>query len=218
MDEKPNAAEPVETRSRRRRRDSPCRIFPAVVLGCLIRGELRIVLCPGDGNADGGAQWNFPIDQIPFELRMPNTPLWVEINRDASPARIWRRDNTDDPWRSWPPILQRTDNGAADYRQGIMSLLHTILRASLEFLHLRDTPEQQAAKIKLAQDHPDCTAVDRRTLRTEPDRFIVAVFYEQRGVIVRPVRYRLYAVSNDYQRVSELPCGPESPYWIKGRK
>jgi hypothetical protein len=55
-------------------------------------------------------------------------------------------------------------------------------------------------------------------LRKEPDRFVVAVFYEQRGVITMPDPYRLYAVSNDYQRVSELPCGPESPYWIKGRK
>ncbi len=66
--------------------------IPAVVFACLIPGELRIVLFPGVGLADGGAPRDVPLEQVPFELRLPNTPLWVQLNRDMHIVRIWRRE------------------------------------------------------------------------------------------------------------------------------
>jgi hypothetical protein len=49
----------------------------AEVLGCLRPGELRIVVLPGYGLADGGAHWDVPLAIVPFECRMPNTLLWI---------------------------------------------------------------------------------------------------------------------------------------------
>jgi len=38
---------------------------PARVFGCLKDGELRIVLCPGNGLADGGIPRDVPIANVP---------------------------------------------------------------------------------------------------------------------------------------------------------
>ena len=48
---------------------------PAVVFARLLPCELRIIVRPGAGLADGGAPWNVPVELIPPELRMPNTAL-----------------------------------------------------------------------------------------------------------------------------------------------
>ena len=61
---------------------------PAEVFACLIPGELRITLLPGVGLANGGA----PIGLEPFELRMPNTRLWVRLDDDMNVTRAWRRE------------------------------------------------------------------------------------------------------------------------------
>jgi hypothetical protein len=65
---------------------------PAVVLACNIPGENRIVLHPGVGLANGGAPRDVPLDLVPPELRLPNTPLWVQLDDAMGVVRVWRRD------------------------------------------------------------------------------------------------------------------------------
>lgn len=66
--------------------------MPAVVFGSLLRGELRIVVFPGVGLADGGATWNIAVNDIPIELRLPNTLLWLELDDNFKIIRAWRRE------------------------------------------------------------------------------------------------------------------------------
>jgi hypothetical protein len=65
---------------------------PAVVFASLIPDEVRIILFPGVGLAEGGAPRDVPTTLIPFELRMPNTPLWVQLDDDMNIVRVWRRE------------------------------------------------------------------------------------------------------------------------------
>ena len=65
---------------------------PAVVFGCLLPREIRIVLHPGAGIADGGAPLDVPVERIPLELRMPNTTLWIHFDEDWNILRVWRRE------------------------------------------------------------------------------------------------------------------------------
>lgn len=64
---------------------------PAIVFACLLPGELRIVVHPRVGLADGGIPWNVPIELIPPELRMPNTPLWLKLDERMNILQVWRR-------------------------------------------------------------------------------------------------------------------------------
>ena len=66
--------------------------IPAVVFASLSAGEIRIILHPGVGLAQGGAPRDIPVEQIPFELRIPNTPLWVQLDESMNVVRVWRRD------------------------------------------------------------------------------------------------------------------------------
>jgi len=52
----------------------------------------RAILHPGVGLADGGAPRDVPVEQIPFELRMPNTPLWIHFDEEWNILRVWRRE------------------------------------------------------------------------------------------------------------------------------
>jgi len=65
----------------------------AVVFGCLLPGELRIILHPGSGVADGGVPLNVAIDGISAGLRLPNTELWVELDEKRRLVRAWRRSS-----------------------------------------------------------------------------------------------------------------------------
>jgi hypothetical protein len=65
---------------------------PAIVFGCLVSNEMRIILYPGVGLADGGAPCDVPMETIPFELRVPNTRLWVQLDEDMNVMRVWRRE------------------------------------------------------------------------------------------------------------------------------
>jgi hypothetical protein len=56
-----------------------------------------------------------------------------------------------------------------------------------------------------------------KLIRKETQRSIVAVFYEEPGIVVRPSRYKLFAVANDLSQVEALPVEPRSPYWVRGR-
>ena len=64
---------------------------PAVVLGCLIQGVVRVILLPGAGLADGGAPADIPAQSISQDLRMPNTTLWIRFDDDWEVVRVWRR-------------------------------------------------------------------------------------------------------------------------------
>jgi hypothetical protein len=65
----------------------------AVVLACLIPRELRIVLLPTVlcGIARG-AERDIPIDVVPFNLRMPNTPIWVKFDDELNIVRVLERN------------------------------------------------------------------------------------------------------------------------------
>jgi len=65
---------------------------PAVVFACLVPGEIRILLHPGVGLTDGGAQRDVPVVKIPPESRMPNTRLWVQLDGNMNVLSIWRRE------------------------------------------------------------------------------------------------------------------------------
>lgn len=66
--------------------------IPAEVFACLIPGEMRILLCPGVGLANGGAPRDVAMDLIPFELRVPNARLWVQMDEELREViRVWRR-------------------------------------------------------------------------------------------------------------------------------
>ena len=67
---------------------------PAVVFASLQAGELRLILHPGAGLADGGVPRDVPIAQIPPELRMPNTPLWIHFDDDWNIVRVWGREES----------------------------------------------------------------------------------------------------------------------------
>jgi hypothetical protein len=54
----------------------------------LVPGEIRVVLLPGRFH---GEAIDLPMSAVPFELRMPNTPLWVQVDDDGGVVRVWRR-------------------------------------------------------------------------------------------------------------------------------
>jgi hypothetical protein len=63
----------------------------AVVLGCVIPGELRIVLEPGVGHVDGGVHSNIATQIVPVELRMPNSCLWIDFDAERRAVRVLKR-------------------------------------------------------------------------------------------------------------------------------
>ena len=65
---------------------------PAVVFACMRPGELRIIVHPSAGLADGGAPQDVPAALVPFDLWVPNTPLWVQLGDDMRVIRVWRRE------------------------------------------------------------------------------------------------------------------------------
>lgn len=66
---------------------------PAVVFACLRPGELRILLHPSVGLADGGAPHDVPAALVSPDLWLPNTPLWVQLSNDLRVVRVWRRQD-----------------------------------------------------------------------------------------------------------------------------
>jgi hypothetical protein len=76
--------------------DTPHHIWeapvPAEVFACLIPGEMRITLFPGIGQASYCSDLDVPMSVIPFELRMPNTRLWVQLDEKMNAVRVWRRE------------------------------------------------------------------------------------------------------------------------------
>lgn len=65
---------------------------PAEVFASLIPNEIRILVHPGLGIASGGARYDLPIEAIPFELRVPNTAIWVQLDQKLNVVRVWKRE------------------------------------------------------------------------------------------------------------------------------
>ena len=54
--------------------------FPAKVLASLRPGFLTVFIGYGQGLADGGIPYEVPIDDIPFDLRLPNSEFTAIID------------------------------------------------------------------------------------------------------------------------------------------
>jgi len=59
--------------------DTPSK-FPAKVLASLRPGFLTVFIGYGQGLADGGIPYEVPIDDIPFDLRLPNSEFTAIID------------------------------------------------------------------------------------------------------------------------------------------
>ena len=66
--------------------------------------------------------------------------------------------------------------------------------------------------------YPRCQYKGCSLRASEAERFVVAVFYSDSDLPSRPSPYKLYSVARDLAKAEELPCTPDSPYWIRGRK
>ncbi len=85
-------------------------------------------------------------------------------------------------------------------------------------LGLLDRSARAVARRSFAEQHPGWRCQGTSIRAAEESRFVVAVFYQVPGLPSFPAHYKFYAVSRDFRIAEELPCTPESPYWIRGRK
>jgi hypothetical protein len=94
----------------------------------------------------------------------------------------------------------------------------TTVQWLLHKLGLIEPQSCRVARAQLRERYPGFLPRDARLLASESDRCVVAVFYQEPDKITRPMKYKLFGVSPDLTIVTELPCTPESPYWIRDRK
>jgi hypothetical protein len=87
----------------------------------------------------------------------------------------------------------------------------------LNFLGLVEPKHCTAVRTALRQREPTFEILGTNLLRHEADNWIVAIFFREPNVQVKPPRYKVFSVSDDMSRIDELPCGPNSRYWIRGR-
>jgi hypothetical protein len=66
-------------------------LVPAIVVGCLSPGTIRIIIHPGCGLADGGIPQDVAATSIPPDLQMPNTELWLECDQQGNMTAVRRR-------------------------------------------------------------------------------------------------------------------------------
>jgi hypothetical protein len=93
-----------------------------------------------------------------------------------------------------------------------------MLKKLAQAVGLMDTPAEAAARRTLLEHYPDWEARGTSTRAKEESRFVIAVFYLDRSSPIRPLPYKLFAVPRDLSAAKEIPCTPDSPYWIRGRK
>lgn len=67
--------------------------LPGRVFACLRTGEIQIALLPGVGLADGGIPYDVPLEIVPFELRAPNTEVWLRLDKRGQIVEVWRRES-----------------------------------------------------------------------------------------------------------------------------
>jgi hypothetical protein len=84
----------------------------------------------------------------------------------------------------------------------------------------RHCPYCRAARQALSLNHPGWRALAtwHRHRAGEPNRVVVAVFYERPNMSFRPTPYLLFAVARDLSAVEEMADDPHSPYAIQGRR
>jgi hypothetical protein len=82
----------------------------------------------------------------------------------------------------------------------------------------RRCPFCQAARAAFSKAYPDWKAIKgwHNHRAVESNRVVVAVFYSEPKIGVRPPPYRLFAVSRDFTSVEELPRDANSPYLLHG--
>ena len=56
----------------------------AAVLAVLTSSTIRVVLAPGEGQADGGIHCDLATELVPSALRFPGTKLWVELDGNGN--------------------------------------------------------------------------------------------------------------------------------------
>src|SRR5438132_7796812 len=139
------------------------------------------------------------------------SPAGGELTRVASPPN---RSKSESGWAyprqtasEYYGVVRHCGNG------GI-----TMWNQLLQFLGLNDAPACRVAREAFGRLRPTWVNCGARVIKREVGRRVVAVFYQEPDVLVRPRRYKLFSVSNDLSSVEELPCNPNSPYWIKGRR
>jgi hypothetical protein len=57
------------------------------VLACLVDRELTVVLLPGLG-IGGEPHWTVAMNLVDFDARLPNTDVWVTIDRSERPWQV----------------------------------------------------------------------------------------------------------------------------------
>jgi hypothetical protein len=62
-------------------------IVPGRVFGCLVDGELTIVINPGLG-IGGEPHWAVPVRLVDLDARLPNTEVWVTVDRGQRPWSV----------------------------------------------------------------------------------------------------------------------------------
>lgn len=70
------------------------------VFACLVDGELTILINPGVA-IGGEPHWMVPMGVVEFDARLPNTPVWVTVDRSHRPwtvTRVARRKTTREHW------------------------------------------------------------------------------------------------------------------------
>jgi hypothetical protein len=68
----------------------------AEVLAVLSKSTIRVVLAPGEGQADGGIPCELAIDVVPAALRFPGTKLWVELDQGGNLVSAKPRGESDE--------------------------------------------------------------------------------------------------------------------------
>ena len=75
-----------------------CLSAPARVVGCLIKDSINVIVCPGQGLADGGIHYEIKAELIPEDLRIPNSEFDILMVRDTGEiVKILRKGESPDP-------------------------------------------------------------------------------------------------------------------------
>jgi len=73
-----------------------CDKVAAAVLGSLNNGKLSLIVRPiAEIKTDRDHDWTIevPLEMVPFDLRFPNTLLWIDYDdMESRLKRVWRRN------------------------------------------------------------------------------------------------------------------------------
>lgn len=53
-------------------------------MACLNDYRITVIVCPGQGLADGGIPYELESSLIPVDLRMPNSEFWLLMRKDTN--------------------------------------------------------------------------------------------------------------------------------------